>query len=175
MDFEDIRKYTRGASYQITVMWRYLEEQLLNYARPPYPVDLDPDFQRAHVWTEAQQRRYVEFCLRGGASSRDILFNCTGWMADFRGPFVLVDGKQRLEAVRRFMRDDLAIFDGHRISDFTGYLRDHHACFTFHINDLQTKAEVLQWYLDLNSGGVVHTNEELAKVRVLLENAASTL
>ena len=168
MNFADIPKFTRGSSYHVTVSWRYIEHQLLDYASPPSPVDLDPDFQRAHVWSEDQQRRYVEFCLMGGAGSRDILFNCTGWMGDWRGPFVLVDGKQRLEAVRKFMRGDLAIFDGHHFGDFVGQLRDHHAHFTFHVNDLSTRAEVLQWYVDLNAGGVVHTAEEIAKVRALL-------
>lgn len=37
------------------------------------------------------------------------------------------------------------------------------------MNDLDTQAEVLQWYLDINSGGVVHTEAELDKVRWLLE------
>jgi hypothetical protein len=37
------------------------------------------------------------------------------------------------------------------------------------VNDLKTREEVLQWYLDLNSGGVVHTEEELNRVREMLE------
>jgi len=37
------------------------------------------------------------------------------------------------------------------------------------VNDLQTRAEVLQWYIDFNSGGVVHTAEEIARVKALLE------
>ncbi len=40
--------------------------------------------------------------------------------------------------------------------------------FVFCVNDLQTRAEVLQWYLDLNEGGVVHTSEELNRVRAML-------
>jgi len=35
---------------------------------------------------------------------------------------------------------------------------------------LEKAGEVLQWYLDFNSGGVVHTEEELKKVRELLES-----
>jgi hypothetical protein len=37
------------------------------------------------------------------------------------------------------------------------------------INDLKTKKEVLQWYLDFNTGGTVHTEEEIVKVKKLLE------
>jgi hypothetical protein len=34
--------------------------------------------------------------------------------------------------------------------------------FVFAVNDLPTRAAVLQWYLDLNTGGVVHTSHEIA-------------
>ena len=36
------------------------------------------------------------------------------------------------------------------------------------INDLQTREEVLTWYLDFNSCGTVHSEEEIARVRKLL-------
>ena len=91
------------------------------------------------------------------------------------GPYVLVDGKQRIEAVCRFMRNEIRIFrdldpkkDGYLHSDFTDHMR-HYAVFLWCVNDLQTKAEVLQWYLDLNAGGVVHSDEEISRVRALLE------
>lgn len=81
---------------------------------------------------------------------------------------VLVDGKQRLESVRKFLRDELEVFDGHRFSDFTDRL-PLEARFHVRVNDLQADAEVLQWYLDINSGGVAHTDEEIEKVRKMLE------
>lgn len=36
------------------------------------------------------------------------------------------------------------------------------------VNNLKTRAEVLQWYLDFNGCGVCHTKEELDKVRDLI-------
>lgn len=48
----------------------------------------------------------------------------------------------------------------------------HHS-FDFIINDLQTEEEVLNWYLEMNSGGTVHTKEELDKVKHLLEEVQS--
>lgn len=168
-----IPQFTKSANHNVTVDWRYLEDTIENYAEkgtPGYMFDMDPDFQRGHVWTEAQQVRYVEFILKGGKSSRDIQWNCAGWMDDFRGPMLLVDGKQRVEAVRKFMRNELAIFGGYTLSQIDeNTFRRCHASFTFHVNDLKTRAEVLQWYLDLNGGGVVHTAEELNRVKELLK------
>lgn len=169
--FRDIPQFISGGSYRINVSWQFLENQL-DLIGSGGGLDLDPDFQRAHVWKPEQQVRYVEFVLRGGRSSRDILWNCPTWQR--RGnhttefPVVLVDGKQRLQAVRRFMRDEIRAF-GSLFSEYTDKLRLIGPDFVFQINDLQTRAEVLQWYLDINSGGVVHTDNELAHVRALLK------
>lgn len=37
------------------------------------------------------------------------------------------------------------------------------------INDLKTKREVLQWYIEMNAGGTPHSEEEIARVKKLLE------
>jgi hypothetical protein len=67
------------------------------------------------------------------------------------------------------MKNELPIFNGHLLSDFEGTLRLVTADFLVHVNDLKTRKEVLQWYIDLNAGGVAHTEEEINKVRQLLE------
>jgi hypothetical protein len=131
-------------------------------------LDLNPDFQRGHVWTMEQKTAYVEYAIRGGISGKELYFNCAGWMADFRGPFVLVDGKQRLDAALGFLRNEVPICNGFYYKDFEDKLTSSSPEFYVNINDLPTRADVLRWYLDLNTGGVIHTREELDKVRVLL-------
>ena len=164
--YRDIPQLTKSAPYVVDTLWAYLERQLEHYGEKG-TLDLDPPFQRAHVWDEVKQRRYVEYVLRGGKSSRDIYFNQSDWMRGFSEPMYLVDGKQRLEAVRKYLRGDLAIFDGLYVTDFEDSI-PYEATFKFHVNDLPTYAAVLQWYLDLNEGGVAHTQDELEKVRALL-------
>jgi hypothetical protein len=169
--FQDIPQFTKTSGYSVHVSWFYLEKSLKDFAEGN-PVELDPDFQRAHVWTEDKQVAYVEFCLRGGRSSTDIYWNCPTWQRQGKfktaQPIVLIDGKQRIESVRKFMRNELKAF-GSTMCEYTDNMRIMQDRFTFHINDLGTRAEVLQWYLDLNAGGVVHTSEELDRVRQLLE------
>ncbi len=167
MDFKDIPQYTRDGNYRINVPWDYLEESIKSYQERDPALDLDPDFQRGHVWKESQQKAFVQHILSGGVGSKEIRFNCAGWMKDFRGPFVIVDGKQRLEAARKFLRNELRVF-GYYFKEFTGKFRTIRTDFLFNINDLRTREEVLQWYLDINTGGVVHTPEEIWKVRDLL-------
>lgn len=170
MDFRSIPKQTRDGRYKIHVSWDELEWHLQRYVEE-YNLDLDPDFQREHVWTEEKQVAYVEHVLRGGQASNEVRFNCIGWSRNYEGPMVLVDGKQRLNAVRRFLRDEIKAF-GHTCTELHIPGHVHRVPdiynFVFYINDLNSRAEVLQWYLELNSGGVVHTQEELDRVKALL-------
>lgn len=164
--FQDIPTFTRDASYTIDVSWALLERTLADMDETN-GLDLDPPYQRAHVWTEAQQISFVEFKLRLGAGSNQIRWNSAGWNRAGTKTLELVDGKQRLQAVRRFMRDEIPAF-GKTVSEYEGSLRHFIYRFQFLINDLPTRAEVLQWYLDINTGGTVHTDEEIEKVRRLL-------
>jgi hypothetical protein len=171
MKYADIPKFTRTPSYRVNVSWNCLENQLNQWsdrAEGMGGIDLDPAFQRAHVWTEEQQRRYVEFILRGGQSGREILWNAEGWGRTYKGTCVLVDGKQRLEAVRKFLRNELAILGLKRIEDFSDKL-SWDVQFIFSVNDLKTEAEVLNWYLELNTGGTPHTDSEIQRVQAMLK------
>lgn len=150
--------------YRVDIPWDQLEAWLSRIGR----VNLDPDFQRAHVWTEEQRSAYVEWCLRGGQSGKEIHFNAPDWPNDMDAEMVIVDGKQRLEAVRRFMRNEVRAF-GFLLRDFTDGMRwSFQSSFSVRICNLKTRAEVLRWYLDFNAGGTPHRAEEIEKVRRLL-------
>ncbi len=151
-----------------------LESQLANYERE-YGLDLNPDFQRGHVWNEAQQIAFVEFFLRGGATSRTIYFN-SPWFASqgktgSYGDMVIVDGLQRLTALRAFLGGKIPAF-GALIGEYedTILMAEAKHNLQFAINGLQTRAQVLEWYYQMNAGGVLHTPEELERVRELLRH-----
>lgn len=143
-----------------------------------YQLQLNPDFQRGHVWTVYQQVAYVEYFLRGGRSGCVIYFNKPSWMGRHNpkpgeyDDFVCVDGLQRLTALRRFLRDEIPVF-GHLCSQIEGRMRMCGAVdnLVFNVNSLKTRAEVLQWYIQMNAGGTVHTKQEIDRVRVMLEDA----
>lgn len=177
MRFLDIPQFTRSASYRINVSWGYLEQQLESFAQG-YELELEPEFQRAHVWNDGQRSRYVEYVLQGGKSSREIQWNCAefGKGRDaFARKILLVDGLQRLTAVRKFLANEVRAF-GLLRREFEGKLPTlGYMDFVFAVNDLSTYPEVLQWYIDLNTGGVVHTDEEINRVKALLVAQTGTL
>ena len=170
MKFTEIQPYTPDADYQIDVPLPHLKRQLADY-QSSYGLDLDVDFQRAHVWTSAQRTAFVEHLLRGGQGSNLIRFNRPNWPRQQdrqAAPMLLVDGKQRLTAVLKFLQDELPAF-GHTLSQYNDPLPLITGRLKFMVNNLPSRSAVLQWYLEINAGGTPHTPEELEKVRRLLQ------
>jgi len=167
MKFSDIPKFPR-AHYQIDVEWRRLDWHLA-LDHDSLPLNLEPDYQRGHVWSDAQRIAYVEYQLMGGEAGKNIITNCPNWeYGDKMGPYELVDGLQRITAARMFMHNQIKAF-GHYYKDFEDPLRLHEANFKWQVMTLPTRADVLKLYLLINSGGVVHSPEEIERVRKLLE------
>lgn len=134
-----------------------------------YHLQLNPDFQRGHVWTVQQQEKYLEFFLRGGKGGRDFYFN---WNNE---EYVLVDGLQRTNALIKFVNNEIKVF-GQYFSEFefTKYIVTANPLpeFTVNVyrNNLASKKEILQWYVDMNAGGTPHTNEEIERIKKMIEN-----
>jgi uncharacterized protein with ParB-like and HNH nuclease domain len=178
--FQDIPQLEYGNS-SYTIFFSSLERELLKYKKE-CNLDLNPEFQRSYVWNDNQKEKYVEFLLRGGRSARDIYFNFPRYTkgTDFEevdpilNRMVIVDGKQRLSAILGFMQNEIKAF-GYFYKDFTGVIRNCKYYLTFNINQLTTRQDILNWYLDFNSGGTIHTEEELNKVRQLIAKTQVTL
>jgi len=170
MRFSDIPQFP-SARWAVDVPWTHLDGNLETLAGDG-ELRLDPDYQRAHVWTPEQQIAYVEFQLMGGELSRSIIFNAPYWRKYGVPPedtyVELIDGKQRLEAVRAFLRGDVPVF-GRRFAEFEGPFPTMEHRFRFQVCCLETREEVLQLYLKLNAGGTPHSAAELDRVRRLLE------
>ncbi|WP_454727770.1 MULTISPECIES: DUF262 domain-containing protein [Cupriavidus] len=159
---------------------RDMERTLSNF-EADYGLNLEPDFQRGHVWTQAQQERYIEAVIRGAVSAATLLiqFNAPHWENhDYRGDLPCemqcIDGLQRLSAVRAFAVDGIRAF-GYLASelDHTPFSirRAGNVMLKFAVHTFQTRAALLQFYLDLNAGGTPHAGSEIARVRRLLADA----
>lgn len=154
------------AAYCVTIEWTRIESALAHYIND-YGLNLDPDYQRGHVWSDEQQIAYVEYQLIGGEAARTLLFVSTDWTRFENPNLELLDGKQRLQAVRRFLQDEIPAF-GRRYSEFKDRLRGVLLYFNMQVIEVPDRATAIRLYLQHNGGGVVHTAEELARVRGLL-------
>ena len=164
--------------YNVNIRLSHVEETLDRY-NETHQLNLSPDFQRAHVWTEDQQVAYMEYLLMRPQAQQLIIFNHPNWMGNFKGEMLLLDGKQRLEAARRWLHNEIPAH-GHYRKDFTHYdpknpCRQPGAVptdidFVFCVMKIKTREEIIKWYVNFNAGGTPHTKEELDRVRLLLKN-----
>jgi len=76
--FEEVPQFITSGSYTVDQPLEYLPKWLEDMTKE-LGLEMNPDFQRGHVWTEDQQCKYIEFLLRGGKSGRDIYFNYPSW------------------------------------------------------------------------------------------------
>jgi hypothetical protein len=161
MNLNDIPQFPQGnhkTSVSLDEIEAHVERLVQNFH-----LDLDPDFQRGHVWSEDQQVRFVEYILRGGEGGLEILFNQP--VRDVP-PMVILDGKQRLTAVLKFVRNELPVF-GHLYREFDHRVGSRFG-LVFRRFNIPTRKEVLEYYLSLNAGGTPHSEEEIVRVRGLL-------
>lgn len=141
--------------------WNYLQYQM-DILSDGIGIDLNPIYQRGYIWQQDQKIAYLEYILRGGFSGRDIFWNSANWQGSGEvGKLELLDGQQRVKTVLEFLDNKVPIFGGNYYKEIEGSLRQTEGRFKFHINNLVTKIEVVDWYIGLNTGGSVHTEEDM--------------
>lgn len=167
MRFKDLPRLTKVGSYYVTYELKYFIPHILEEIEEG--LILNPDFQRGHVWTEEQQVKFIEYFLMGGDTGI-IHFNAPCWPnVDNDGTYVCVDGLQRLTAFMRYYNNEIKAF-GYYYKEMEGRPDN---IIKISVNNLKTRKEVLQWYIEMNSGGTPHSNEEISKVKKLLVEEVS--
>lgn len=164
MRLADIPRRTKRCGYHVNVSWCDLEAHLQDLQKNRR-LNLEPPFQRCHVWTKEEQTAYVEYGISGGYSGRDIFLNARHWQTGEPTPLILVDGLQRITAVRAFLNNEVPAF-GLLYSEFEDKLGYSGPCFEWHVNDLPTMQMVVDWYIELNTTGRPHTVSEIDTAKV---------
>ena len=170
--FRDIPQFTKSGSWQadfdFEMLLDFIDDQI-----ETNNLQLNPDFQRGHIWTEDQQIKWLEFFLRGGKTGRVLYFNKPDWNISVPEgsyyDFVCVDVVQIITSIRLFVNNEIKVF-GSYINEYEDKMSLVRNCIHVNINDLKSKKDVLQWYIDMNDGGTPHTTEEIARVKQLLNN-----
>ena len=181
-EFRPLRRSIYAVQNKILHIERTLDQLARDASSQGGELELNPDFQRGHVWTQAKQAAFMEAVIRGTAPLT-IRFNCPAWNGSLENGLVeglnphsvlCVDGLQRLTAMRDFVAGKFKVFGRYSMEDLedTSFSFNRMgAMWTMEMFNIASRADLLQFYLDLNSGGVVHTDDELARVGQLLAEA----
>jgi hypothetical protein len=143
------------------------ERQLLRFTLPPW--------QRPEVWSLSQKRRFVEGIFLGLGCGY-LVVNGSDWDRDAQPMPMsgwLIDGQQRVSAIRDFIEGRLEIFGGIHADDIdrvTLINRFWRVPFPHFELDYTDDELVLQELYDrLNYGGTPHTPEDRLALNLLAE------
>lgn len=88
----------------------------LKYKLGVFKSEYDLDITGENEWDEKKQRMFVEFILRGGKSA-PFYFCCDGWSFGSESKLYLLDGKERLNAILKFLDGEFSVFQGYYAED----------------------------------------------------------
>lgn len=170
LKYRTIPKLIPVGNYNVDIPLDFLKNKIESFVNEDR-LQLNPDFQRPHVWSMNQRIKFIEFLLQGGKCPT-IYFNHEGWMRSFDGEFVIVDGKQRLTSLLMFLDNKIRVFK-EQDSEGLGFLCNEidnvgRIYINYTVNSLSSREKVLEWYLQMNRGQIQHTEEELNKVEDML-------
>lgn len=190
--FEIIKPVKRYATERVHVDIRNLKDWMAqfegtpsNYSYEDVLLELNPEFQRGHVWKLNQQIAFVENLLRGIDINKTIRFNdlTTKRYDDadeiLQNKIICIDGLQRLTAIIDFVDGKFKVFDG-RLSydDILNHpdkasMRNifQHSLLQFEFLKITSYKEVLEYYIDLNFGGVAHTPADIQIAKDILKRS----
>lgn len=169
MKFRDVPQFP-AAHYEVLANLGYLARMVADHV-DDYGLDLDPDFQRGHVWTPTQRTLFMEHMLQGGEGGMVLCFNHCNWNGMPKpgvDRYEILDGKQRLTSALMFLRGEVTVFGGKVFGDFEDRPQLGMG-FKWRLFALPTRADVLRYYLSMNAGGTPHSAAEIERVRGLLK------
>lgn len=174
---EELVKKIRSCISKSAYELKYIKNTLIDWEDRYKLVELNPDFQRGHVWSEDQQTKFIESMLRNtvGESALTIHFNNPYYKGhkpkntDLPKGFQCIDGLQRLTAILNYLDGKIYPF-GYDVNFFnsqyeysSSYLHIYIAIYSY-----EKKKDLLEHYLAINNGGTVHSVEELNKIRSMI-------
>lgn len=178
MEFTDIKLIPESnywVNYRFSSIENFIKDTISHIG-----LELDPDFQRGHVWNVEQQTAYIESIIREIIQDTDIVirFNARDYMAiqdstdtDLPKTMQCVDGLQRLTAIRKYMKGKLKPF-GKTFEEIESsplsIARKRNICVK--VYNIKYRKDLIKFYYDLNFGGTPHTESEKERILGLMEN-----
>ena len=135
------------------------------------PFDQNPEYQRGTKWSDERSSRFIGYLCENGEAP---VIWVQRWPYTSGKPDELLDGLQRVTAVRRFLSGDIPM----ELTDGTTvYLRDMSPddqrqiksttagpTLTIRYVKYEALADVLLMYLRLNRGGMAHEDKDIDRV-----------
>lgn len=138
----------------------------------------DAPYQRPYVWKKKQQQEFLETLLAGFPVGSIAIAKHTNWLA-VDGPWLeVVDGKQRLMTLQKFIRSEIPFLLNGKELYWDELNRSERGSFNRPYMPLLTLVEsspkeILEYFIAVNFKGVPQSNKHKAAVMAMRENHES--
>lgn len=175
--FGEIVNDIPNPNYSVDFNMHRLKPQFMSYAKDYGSFEYNPDFQRGHVWSIDKQIAFIEAIVENtiAKSLLTITLNCPEFDDFYKGEgdltgFCIIDGLQRVTAIQDFVEGKFKIYNnqfGYDDFDLSKYSFKR-VCIRVQVFTFKWKKDLLKYYIAINSGGVVHSDEEIERVKGML-------
>lgn len=177
--------YEKGDTYRKHIM-TINGYDVPDYNDNPFIIDKDGNrqyYQRPYVWTLADEQSFIDSIYNGIECGR-IMVRRRGYdyvekramAGDFEGLawHDIVDGKQRLNTIKRFVNDEFPDSNGYYFSDLSEYAKrvfNRSSCLSLVIlREKATDEDVLKAFLMTNYAGKPMSKEHIEYVKEIFNN-----
>ncbi len=134
-----------------------------------------PDYQRELIWTLENNQNLI-YAIMNGSPIGEFIFakDTVESKTEYYYKWIVIDGQQRINALKEFVLNKYVDLDGRYFKDYSyremTYFLENYTNFNFvSIENLSLKEQV-EIYISKNIGGVAHSNDEIEKARIFLNN-----
>jgi hypothetical protein len=140
-----------------------------------------PDYQRGLVWTLSQKQNLIMSILNGNPIG-DFIFKkrflkgSNGRSDGVKVEWTVIDGQQRINALKEFIGNKFKLKNGLRFRDLK-YWDAREFALTYKINAITftgiTYEQEVEIYFNRNFGGTAHSMKELERIKKIREDIRS--
>lgn len=159
--------FAKGQDIRLSFYNKTIESLIHTYHS--FGIDMDPEYQRGYVWTEADKQYLLESVFANADIGKFVLANRSEWKPGLP-MYEIVDGKQRLITLVDFFEGRLS-YQGYFFEDIGP--KDRNAFLNHLISYAEIKdashEDILRYFLFLNRGGKQMDVKHLEKVEQALK------
>jgi hypothetical protein len=133
-----------------------------------FGLDFDPEYQREHVWDLEDKVKLIDSIFNNIDIGKFVYVHLTDYSAKYL--YEILDGKQRIRAICDYFEDRFQ-YKGKYFSDLSNRDQGHFEDYPISHAEIQEASyeQKLKYFIKLNTGGRVMSQEHLDKVRGLLD------
>lgn len=135
-----------------------------------FGTNLDPEYQREYVWELEDKIKLIDSIFNHVDIGKFAFITLHDYSQDYL--YEVLDGKQRVKAILDFYEDRFE-YKGKKFSELSNRDKNHFTDYPISIAEVKdpTYEQKLQYFLHLNTGGKVMSEEHINKVRNMLNKS----